>query len=134
MSTSRRTSRTVVAKTEATCAGCAGLLEELLQLRKMFEKNDSRIAELERRAEPIDLDGDPRPPGNWVSVKAATASGYSESGIHAKIRRGELRSWKRGGRVEVDVAGLVPKKQKNSVRTFGSGCMRDELEKSKDRA
>lgn len=128
---SSRTNRAVVAKPEATCAGCAGLRAEILQLRKLVEKNDGRIAKLELRAEPIGLDGEPRPPGNWVRVPmAAAATGYKESGIWAKARRGEIPSWKRGGPVYVDLDSIV---HKNTSFVQAATGASPEVKNKKDR-
>ena len=58
-------------------------------------------------------DGAPFPPGNWKRIKAAAAeSGYSEGGIWGMIRREDLITVRRGGRVYVDLDRIPREKRK----------------------
>ncbi len=127
---SHRTNRATVAPTSQECPGCAALRAEFLRFGEQVRRE---LALLKLNAESADIDGSPRLEGNWVTVKAAAgASGYTESGIWAKVNRGEIRKWKRGGRVFVDVGALLQKNKKTSCvfpQTVAS--MTTHLEESK---
>jgi hypothetical protein len=105
---SRRTNRVVAAPAAAgtECAGCADLRAAFARLAEKVRRIEREIVEQDLKA-----DGNPRPHGNWVTVaKAAAESGFKETGIWAKARRGEVRRWKLGGRVLVDLDGIPHKK------------------------
>lgn len=130
----QRTNRAPVVEASSECAGCAALRGAMARLEKLALAMSRDIADLKLQAEPADLDGNPRPPGNWVTVKAAAgASGYTVSGMWGKVRRGEIPKWKNGGRVLVDITGLLDRHKKTPCVLRGmSSSMSTHLEESKD--
>jgi hypothetical protein len=112
----------------AECPGYASLRahiarldEEVRVLRALIRQE---ITERKLASEHEDIDGNPRPPGAWTTIKkAAGDTGYSESGIRAMMRRGALGMWSTGGRVLVNIEGLPEKVRKNSERTFANPGM-----------
>ncbi len=67
-----------------------------------------RVAELEARAG-MAVTPDAKPPGLTIAM-AAYKSGYSESGIRARIRKGKIVPRRVGGRVFIPEATLSTKK------------------------
>jgi hypothetical protein len=127
-----RTNRVVVAAPGSECPGCAALRVAVARLEKLTQAISRDLEDLKLQAAPADLEGNPRPPGNWVTVKqAADASGYDVSGIWGKVRRGEIQKWKPAGRVLVDIDGLLHKNKKTPcVLSTSPASMSLHLEES----
>ena len=114
----------VISEAKSECAGCAAHKADLARLARQIKQNSRDISELKLRAG-LNLDGNAPedPPGNWVSIAwAAFASGYTESGIWAKVRRGALKRWTIEGRVVVDLGDLLHKNKKTSCVLSTAGA------------
>lgn len=64
----------------------------------------------------LGLDAPPPPliGTRWVTTKeAAACSGFSESGIRSKVRKGEIAAVKTGGRVLLDAATIPARRTRN---------------------